>query len=366
MLAKVKVIRKDGFLDKDDLTKTHALGEVFEIRDEERLKDLVERKLVRIESILCGKKHEGNKIGVFVNGFYKIGGIETACLNLASSFPKRDIVFVVREVGFELATLLTKTHDLIFDDGERNYELDVAIFANYDVAPYFEDRIKARKFYQQIHADWESIKKNPAWRNFDWEPAPYIDKVVAVSETSQKSLKTALKKPIDSIVIPNILSTPKKSNFKIFLVLSRATKEKGFERVAKMIDRFEEAGMHFLFIIAAKGPELYRLQQSPYCVFVEPRIGNEQLIDQVNYLVQLSDGESYCYSVREALQRQVPVIATRVPELEKIIKEGENGWLVKLDLSDLDIKKIFGKPLSPKPYKEKMSPDWPKLLDGEI
>ena len=37
----------------------------------------------------------------------------------------------------------------------------------------------------------------------------------------------------------------------------------------------------------------------------------------------------------------MPVILTRFPEAYNIVDEGENGYLVDFDLSDLDVDKIF-------------------------
>lgn len=83
------------------------------------------------------------------------------------------------------------------------------------------------------------------------------------------------------------------------------------------------------------------IQSIPEFIIVSPSTMNRTLIKGCDYLVQLSDTESFCYSAFEALQRGVPVILTRFPEALNIVKEGENGYTVAMDLSDLDINKIF-------------------------
>ena len=91
-----------------------------------------------------------------------------------------------------------------------------------------------------------------------------------------------------------------------------------------------------------KDPQLLKeINSIPEFVIVPPSTINKLLIQGCDYLVQLSNTESFCYSAFEALQRGVPVILTRFPEAKNIVEEGKNGYLVKMDLSDLDIDKIF-------------------------
>lgn len=101
-------------------------------------------------------------------------------------------------------------------------------------------------------------------------------------------------------------------------------------------------------------------------IFVEPSIHNEGLIKNCDYLVQLSKNESYCYSVHQALACGKPCICTQIPEFEKVIKNGENGWLVGQNLEGMDIDAIFGKILNPKPTVEPINPIWEKVLNGEL
>ena len=91
------------------------------------------------------------------------------------------------------------------------------------------------------------------------------------------------------------------------------------------------------------------------------------LIKNCDYLVQLSDTESFCYSAYEALQREVPVILTRFPEAYNIVEEGQNGYLVEMDLSDLDVEKIFNEIPPAKYYIDRCNlDDWDKVFKGEF
>ena len=48
------------------------------------------------------------------------------------------------------------------------------------------------------------------------------------------------------------------------------------------------------------------------------------------------------------------------------MKDGVNGYLLNDDLSNLDIDKIFNEVPKVSGYKEKLSPEWQKVLRGEL
>ena len=82
--------------------------------------------------------------------------------------------------------------------------------------------------------------------------------------------------------------------------------------------------------------------------------------------MQTSYCESYCYSIRQALNLGVPVISTNIPEARKVIEDGKNGYLISADLHDLDIDKIMENKPSFEARWEKVEPIWDKVLKGEI
>jgi glycosyltransferase involved in cell wall biosynthesis len=91
------------------------------------------------------------------------------------------------------------------------------------------------------------------------------------------------------------------------------------------------------------------------------------LIKNCDYLVQLSDTESFCYSAFEALQRNVPVILTNFPEAQSIVVDGENGYILEMDLSNLDVEKIFTKKPKATHYIDRCDhTKWEKVFKGEL
>lgn len=332
----------------------------------ERALNIVNLGLGELVEASHGKS--GTRVMIQQNLLYKIGGIETANRHLARAFADYNICFVFSKADMAQLMELAKTCDVIIDDGKRTFDTDVLLLANYESAPTIINRVRAKKVYQQIHADWESLTAIGGWQYFKWVPHPKVDKILTVSETAQRGLKN--KFGYDSIVVPNVL-TPPQDQRKVFLVLSRASAEKGINRVLELHDKFKAANKDFIFLMASTiengGAKLEQeIKSRERIVLVEPTVYATSLFRCADFLVQLSATESYCYSVREALQRQVPVICSDIPECAKLIKNGKNGYILNDDMSNLDIDAIFNKKLKFEPYTEEIDPNWYKALEGEL
>ena len=339
------------------------VGSLFETDGYERVRNIVRLRLGEF----AGVKHperKGNRIMIHQKYCYKIGGIETANMSIAKAFQDRNIVFVFGSGDTDQIMALGKYHDVIIDDGHQTYDVDVCIFTNYDSAPAIMDRVHARKIYQQIHADFYALKQMPQWRNFTWKPNPRTSAILSVSETAQKGLQRAFQ--LDSIVVPNILSK-RDSRPTVFMSLTRATPEKGVDKLVALLRHFDEANKDYVLFLCSSieqgedSDQLY-LRENPRVVTVQPTPYAQELLRAADYLIQLSYNESYCYSVREALQLGVPCIVSDIPELRKLIQNGKNGYIYH-DGDDIE---PFFKRLTPKPREEEISPLWEKVLDGRL
>lgn len=365
MSIKYRIQVNVQFTDKET-GETVRAGSLFMTTDYDRAKDIMRRNLGKFAGVEHPKR-KGNRILIHQKYCYKIGGIETANSAIAEAFKNRNIVFVFGDADFDQAMALAKYHDVIIDDGYSTYDCDVAIFTNYDSAPAIMKRIKARKVYQQIHADFENLRKVPIWSNFTWTPDPRIDKVLSVSVTAQKALERVFQQ--ESVVVPNILPKRKEEPFK-FLVLSRATPEKGIDDVVKLLKRFDDAKKDYVLFLcstieqASDSDQIY-LRENPRVLAVQPSPYTKALISSADMGIQLSKNESYCYSVREMLQAGTPCVVSDVPELRKLIKDGQNGFVYK---EGMDIEPIFDRTLKArmKAYDEKIDPIWEKVLSGDL
>lgn len=351
-----------SFMDKETKEDV-APGTLFATPDAQRASTIVNMKL----GTFAGIRHPGrtgNRILIHQKYCYKIGGIETANRAIAETFKDRNIVFVFGSGDEAQIKALGKYHDVIIDDGHDTYDCDVAIFTNYDSAPAIMDRIRARKVYQQIHADFENLRKMPEWSHFVWHPNPRVDKVLAVSETAAKALHSAYN--VDSVVVPNILPSEPEQPL-VLIALTRATPEKGVDRLVKLLKRLDASEKDYVLFMCASeeqakdGDQIY-LRENPRVIHVKPTPYSRALLRAADYLVQLSYNESYCYSVREALQAGVPCLVSDIPELRKLITDGKNGFIYS---DDFDIEKLWTKP-KPARRSEKVSPLWKEVLDGKL
>ena len=312
----------------------------------------------------------GKRVLVCMTYLNNIGGIETALLNIAKTFKDENLCFVFNSHADNAEPLimeLARYQDVILDkENTLEYTGDIALIMSPIMTPVPFERIHVSKTYQFIHSEFTGLKSLECWKDLEWKPDEHIDEIVTVSKTAQKGLKQEF--GLDSVVVANILTEP--SQRPVFLSLTRSTSEKGIDRIAKMVEALDRAGKDYIWYICTSldpyGDDARELSKSPHVAIIEPNIYNDSLLRATTYLVQLSTTESYCYSAHQAIKAGVPVIGTRIPEFEKLIKDGENGYLVSLDLSDLDIEKIFNKIPKCQAEPEGIDPNWQKLLKGEL
>ncbi len=349
---------------------TRKVGDEFEVSYDRMLE--LKRNGIKVQVIradyLGKKKKSGPKVIIYQKLLYKIGGIETWGLNLAKIFEDRDITFVFSEADDIQLLEFAKFANVIIDNGQRKYECDVFISANYDGGAIILDRIVAKRKYQTIHSDFEALKKINGWQRFDLNIDQRFDRIISASETAQNGLKSGF--GYDSVVVNNPL-VPLEEKPLILLTLSRASEEKGFGRMVQMARKMEGAGKRFIWLVCStlenSTPEIRAAVRSiPEMIQVQPQFYSKQLLHIASYCIQLSDTESYCFSIHESLASGVPVIATEFDQAKKIIKDGKNGYLLKFDLSNLDVDKIFDNIPTGFTYSEKVDPLWIEVMEGKL
>lgn len=343
-------------------------GDYMETEDEARVRLISSLKLGYVAKIEHDEKKEGSRVLFISTRLYKIGGLETANRAISEHFKTKNLAFVTlnSDAGCTEQLLnLGKYHDIYVADGNSQYECDVAIFQHYDSALAM-DRIKARKYYQQCHNDLTTLNKVGGFQNIAYVNAERMDKFLAVSETAKAGLKSEA--GIDSVIVPNLMPEPRK--LLKFVVLSRASREKGIDRVIELAKRIEKHTSDFVIFLAAnldQSENAAQVKASGHIVPVEPSVYAEALLEGADYLIQLSRSESFCYSVREALARKVPVIVSDLAELRKLVTDGENGYILADDMPEEQILNIINKiPKPKKAYTQTVAPIWYKALKGEL
>lgn len=132
------------------------------------------------------------------------------------------------------------------------------------------------------------------------------------------------------------------------VTVSRISKEKGFGRMLKMEQMLTDMNIKFVW-------DCYGDTRTPYAKQIIERFKHVKfkgitetpgdIITQYDYLVQLSDTEGFAYSMYEAISKKTPVIATNFPAVHETIIDGENGYILDMELSNLTPGKINNPPV---------------------
>lgn len=99
-------------------------------------------------------------------------------------------------------------------------------------------------------------------------------------------------------------------------------------------------------------------------VYMQPSHDLWDYIVEADYGVQLSDTEGYSYFINECLEYGTPVICTDFPSAHECLEDGKSGYILDMDLKNLDIDKIVNHIPKDFKYVEKCKiEDWINLLN---
>ena len=152
---------------------------------------------------------------------------------------------------------------------------------------------------------------------------------------------------IHNFIDPNIkkLADEKVENTKIeddilkLVVVSRLSKGKGFERVEKLVKTLEERNIPYRLQIIGKGraeEEKIRESLGKYkgVEFLGYQENPYKYIKQADYLLQLSDYETWGNAITESKAIGIPCIVTNFPVAKEQIEDEKNGIIVPLEIEN--------------------------------
>lgn len=168
----------------------------------------------------------------------------------------------------------------------------------------------------------------------------------------------------DVFLMKKLLILKKNSMLKL-VTISRISKEKGFDRMLQLEALLLASDIRFSW-------DCYGDTRNNYAKAIIPKFRQVKFrgvtqdplttVKQYHYLVQLSSTEGFCYSIYEALSKRVPVLVTNYDSVGEMITDGENGYILDMDLSNFDPKKIIRIPVI-KSFTEKSNEqDWINFL----
>lgn len=302
------------------------------------------------------------KIILYHNNLLKFGGVDTFVYNFIKKMSKHyDILFLYTIADTENLKRIkqfTKTEKY---NKDKKYICDVCICAS-AWGQYPETVIaKSGRYIQMVHADYIRAKEV----NFTYHKWFKTTEHIGVSEHVCKIFKELY--PNEKITrIYNILDETQETKPILKLIsATRVSKEKGYDRMLKLALKLKKANIKFRWTIFT---DLDLYNQKPFdleeVVYMKPSHDFWDYIKEADYGVQLSDTEGYSYFINECLQYETPVLCTNFPSAYESVKDGVNGYILDMNLKNLDIEKIVNNIPKKFEYKEKCTEkDWIKVLN---
>lgn len=266
------------------------------------------------------------KIGIFFENPFKMGGTETWILNICRIYAsKYDITLYYREGEYKQCNVPEGSFDRLaslvkvvpLNPGEE-VTVDVGIWA-FDYF-HLDDTIAETK-YLFIHP-------GDGHGNHPRTPEGYKEftKVIAVSNYTKNKMKKWCP-GLETLTVYDPVPPQK-----LHLVsLSRSAKDKGWNRAQALAKALTSRGVDYQWDVYTDFPIL---KDTSFTV-QKPTINAIEKVKEADFLVQLSDYESFGYSMVEGIQYS-KLIVTDIEILDEMGINSNNAVVVPLKNADYD------------------------------
>jgi len=322
---------------------------------------------------------------VFYNKTLLSGGIEK-CLELLSKEIYKDyeidIIYTVDDILDENIVNILKKYANVYKIEDQIIECDVMVWC-YLYFDYhkLKKQIKAKKNIAWIHSMPRIL---PDCLLDDKEFIDDMDEIVCVSEAVKNNLNVSK----DGIVIHNFVANninelseefnPFENISGLKLVsVSRLSRGKGFDRLLLLAKKLKEKNIDFSIKIIGKGRSTEKDIRDSFKDFDEVEfVGYKEnpypYVKNADYLVQLSDDESWCNSITESKVLSTPVLVTNFESSKEQIEDLKNGIVIPLEEKEydnyiskiLDNKEVLRENLKSFIYKNEID-KWIELIEKE-
>lgn len=268
----------------------------------------------------------------YIPHFNIIGGIETYAYELAKKYKDKDIVFVYSDKSSDIKQLnrIRKYARVIYQPFNATEKIKCdRLFVMYrsKIELFESDEV-----IQIIHADYEAQNLKP---NLDDRIKEHYGVSKAVAESFERISGVKVK------VAYNPLTIDKPRKVLRLISATRLTKEKGKDRMIKLANELDKAGIPYEWRIFTNDSLPIPNEN---VIYMKPRLDIRDYIADADYLVQLSDTEAFSYSILESLCLGTPVIITNIPSsIEMGVKNGINGYILDFFMKDIPITQIYTK-----------------------
>lgn len=286
------------------------------------------------------------QVVIYRSTINKVGGINTFILNFCELMSdKYDITILADHCEPERLLQFSRKNRVI---ASKDVEIACDTLLIMSVLDPIPQNVVYKKLIRMCHACKSSYVTTLPMG---------CDEMVFVSETARRTFDTN-----EGMVIhnPYVLKEDKP------LILVSATRipapDKGqnVERMKRLANMLNDADIPFVWFNFSDG----KMQDPPrnFCN-MESTQHIEWFISMATYVVQLSDVESWSYSLIEALCNGKPVLCTPFDSIKEIgIEDGKHGYVLPFDM-DFDVRKILDVPEVSFTFDNKpIMKQWEKLL----
>lgn len=143
------------------------------------------------------------------------------------------------------------------------------------------DSVTAEEHIQVLHTDYKEQIKNI---KYGFTPNPKIQRYIAPTHVVAEHFTELYGLPCEVVTNPIILDKPKKVLH--LISATRLTKEKGKERMIRLMDLLDREKIPYIWTIFTNDKEVIN---HPNICYMTPRLDITDYIADADYLVQLSD-----------------------------------------------------------------------------
>ena len=350
----------------EEAAEKNKNGEVIVMTNKNDLPELEDFALVLKPQRLIGTEYKGEssdyfiqipkpireQIILYIGSSQKVGGIETFLYNFCKEMSELYDIAVVYSDHMDARHIVRLADYVPVFRNPSNRAVICDTIVMMRITDHVPDNIKYSKKVQMCHTC--QMKEN-------YQIIKGWDDLVFVSDVAAKSFEYQV--GTDYSVIHNFTDSDKPRKCLLLVSATRLTYEKGEERMAKLAEALLRENIPFVWMVFSPVP----LQRNiPNVVRCEPTLDVRSFIERADYVVQLSDQESFCYTIVEAMELGTAVITTPLPVLDEIgFVDGKHGYKVPFDMTGIDINKIYTEIPSFEPRKSQntsIKRQWKKVL----
>lgn len=256
------------------------------------------------------------QVVIYQGRIHEIGGVETWIHNFVQTFKNEYDILVLYDQPSSMSQLeRLQEHTVVMRNGKRKIVCDTLL--NMRITDQIPENIVAKRIVQLCHLC--QMQEN-------YRIQPKHDLVVFPSSAAKESFADQT----GGKVIQNITLSEKQKMAMILVSASRFTYEKGEQRMYILANRLNKAGIPFVWLVFTDA----NIKQGGGIVKMNPRLDVKSFMGAADYVVQLSDKESFCYTIVEALELGTAVLTTPIDILPEIkFEEGKHGYVMPFDMA---------------------------------